>query len=395
MEEGLDANNILSDVELENLFTEEEEDTSTQDDDNEEVSLEPSVEGEIELDEGISSTTNEGDSEEADPKEVEPSTKDTDDKSGDGRNSKTVNNKASSNFYSSITKAFKEDGILPDLDSDTIESIKDAKDFSNLIETQLQNRLEEKQKRIDEALNYGVKPSEINQYENTLNYLDSIKEDTLVAEDDKSELLRKQLIYQDFVNRGYSESRAKREVEKSMTAGTDIEDAKDALMSNKELFKSRYNELIENSRKEKEAQLQENEKLAKELKESILKEDKAFGEISMSNNIRKKVYDNISKPVYKDPKTGNLYTAIQKYEMENKNDFIKNVGIIYTLTDGFKNINNLVKSKVNKEINKGIKELQHTLNNTARDSGGALKFSSGASSDPESLFSNGWEVNIK
>ena len=43
-------------------------------------------------------------------------------------------------------------------------------------------------------------------------------------------------------------------------------------------------------------------------------------------------------------------TAIQKYERENSTDFLKYVGFLFTMTDGFKNLDGLVKSKVRKEV---------------------------------------------
>ena len=58
----------------------------------------------------------------------------------------------------------------------------------------------------------GVELTEVKKYENTLNFLDSIKKEDISDESDKGEKLRKDLIYQDFINRGYSAERAKREV---------------------------------------------------------------------------------------------------------------------------------------------------------------------------------------
>ena len=58
------------------------------------------------------------------------------------------------------------------------------------------------------------------------------------------------MIFQDFINRGYSKERASREVKKSLDSGTDIEDANEALKSNKEFFKDKYNELINDAKLE-------------------------------------------------------------------------------------------------------------------------------------------------
>jgi hypothetical protein len=80
--------------------------------------------------------------------------------------------------------------------------------------------------------------------------------------------------------------------------------------------------------------------------------------------------------------------------MENGTDFLKNVGLLFTLTDGFKNLDGLVKGKVRKEVKKGLRELENTLNNTARTSDGNLKYVSGADEDPESFIGKGWKLDV-
>ena len=294
-------------------------------------------------------------------------------------------------FYSSIAKAFAEEGIFPDLDEETISKVNTPEDFRDLVESQIKASLDERQKRVDEALGVGVEPDIIRQYENTLSYLDSIKDDTINDETDQGETLRKGLIYQDFINRGYSKERAEREVQKSINGGTDIDDAKEALKSNKDFFKSKYNEVISNARKEEEAEIAKRKEQAEKLKTSILTDKKIFGEIEVDKNTRQRIYDNIAKPVYKDPETGEMLTAIQKYEMENRTEFLKNLGLVFTLTDGFKTLDGLVKNKVRKEVKKGFRELENTLNNTARTSDGNLNYASGVDSD--SFISKGWTID--
>ena len=297
-------------------------------------------------------------------------------------------------FYSSIAKALKEEGVFPDLDDDDTKSIKTPSDFLNIIEKQIQEKFDERQKRIDDALNAGVEISEIKKYENTLNFLNSIDDNTISDESDKGEKLRQQLIFQDYINRGYSKERAQKEVQKSFNAGTDIEDAKDALDSNKDFFKKEYKSLVDSAKLEEEKAVNERKEQAEKLKKSIMDDDKLFGELKIDKGTRAKIYDNISKPVYKDPETGDFLTAIQKYEMENRTEFLKNVGLIFTLTNGFKNLDNLLKGKVKKEVNKGIRELERVLNNTAIPTNGNLKYMVGVDDDPESYLGKGWKLDI-
>jgi hypothetical protein len=300
------------------------------------------------------------------------------------------------NFYSSIAKALKEDGILSDLDDETLDKANSAEDFANIIETQIQARLDGTYKRVNEALGIGVQPSVVQQYEQTLNYLNSINDEAISDESEKGETLRKQLIYQDFINRGYNKERAIREVNKSFNAGSDIEDAKEALQSNFEFYSSRYNGILNQAKAAKEAEIKAQKEEAETLKKSILEDDKVFGDLVVDKNQRRKIYESISKPIYKDPDTGELLTAVQKYEQENHIDFMKYVGLVFTLTDGFKNLDGLIKGKLNKEMKKGLKNLENTINNSTRNHDGSLSFvTSRRSDDDDSYFGKGgWVPDI-
>lgn len=284
---------------------------------------------------------------------------------------------SSPNFYSSIADALVKDGIFQNLDENEVSKVKNAEDFADLISNQIKNQLDERQKRIDEALSVGIEPSEIQKYENYINTLNNITEDRLSSEDEAGENLRKNIIYQDYINRGISKERALKYIERSFKAGTDIEDAIEALQSNKEFFKEQYNNVIAEAKEQEKEELAKQKKQAEEFKNSILEEKKAFGEIDLDKLTRQRVYDSVMKPIYTDPETGEKYTAIQKYEMENKTAFLKNVGLLYVLTDGFTKIDKLVQGKVSKEMKKNLRELEHTISNTSRDSRGNLSFISG------------------
>lgn len=385
MEEELSLDNILGAEEIENLFV-EDEDTPPANGEPPKKEEEPDKDKEettevVDVDNLFTDTPESVGSGKENTEEKEDTTP-----KGDGTSPK--------NFYSSIAKALKEEGIFPDLDDEGLSKVKDPEDLRDLIDQQIKAGLDERQKRIDEALNAGVEPTEIRKYENTINFLDSIKEDNISDEGDKGEKLRKDLIYQDFINRGYSKERAAREVQKSFNAGTDIDDAKEALKSNIDFFKDKYDELVNGAKSEAEQEEKERKEQDEKLKSSILNDKDVFGDLSIDKSTRQKIYDNIAKPVYKDPETGEYFTAIQKYEMENRTDFLKNIGLLFTLTDGFKNLDGLVKGKVKKEVRKGLRELEHTLNNTARTSDGNLKFVSGVDEDPESFIGKGWNLDV-
>lgn len=298
----------------------------------------------------------------------------------------------SPNFYSSIANALVEDGIFQNLNDEEISKIQSAEDFAEAISAQIKSQFDERQKRIDEALSVGIEPSEIQKYERLINYLDGVTDESISSEKEEGENLRKNLIYQDYINRGFSKERASREVDRSFKNGTDIEDAKEALQSNRDYYKDQYDDLVAEAKEREESEQKKLKAQAEELRTSILEQDKAFGEIELDKATRQKVYDSIMKPIYVDPDTGEKLTAVQKYESENKTEFIKNIGLIYVLTDGFKKLDGLVQGKVKKEMRKGLRELEQTINNTSRNHGGSLKFTSGVS-DPDSKSSK-WEIDI-
>lgn len=393
MEEELILDNILGAEEIDNLFVDDEvQDTSPEDE------VTPNQE------DGKEDKKNkEKDEETTEVIDVDNLFTDEPESVGSGKDNTKGKEDTSSRedstspqktIYSSIAKALKEEGIFPDLDDEVLSKVKEPEDFRDLVEQQIKAGLEERQKRIDDALNYGIEPTEIKRYENTLNFLDSVKEENITDESDKGEELRKNLIFQDFINRGYSRERATREVQKSFNAGTDIEDAKEALKSNTEYFKGKYDDLIEDAKLEAQKEEENRKEQANKLKESILNEKNILGDLSIDKPTRQKIYDNISKPIYKDPETGEYYTAIQKYEKDNRVDFLKCLGLIFTLTDGFKSLDGLVKGKVKKEVKNGLRDLEHAINNTARNSDGNLKFVSGVDEDPESFIGKGWKIDV-
>ena len=386
MERGdeLSVDNILSEQEVENLFTEyDDTDEGTGPDDNKPDETEQNT-TEVNVDTETLFT---------DEPESVSSDEDSEDKEGT-KSDKDKSDSPKKNFYSSIAKALKEDGVFPDLDDESLKSVVNPEDFAAIVEKQIQQKLDDKQKRIDEALTVGVEPTEIKKYENSISYLKSITEDAIINEAAEGEQLRKQLIFQDFINRGYSKERATREVQKSLNTGTDIEDAKEALQSNLDYFTEEYEDLINDAKEAQKVADTARAAQMENLKTTILSADKTFTDIQINQATRQKIFDNIAKPVYTDEKTGEKLTAIQKYERDNRVDFLKNISMVFTLTDGFKNFDGLIKNKVRKELNKGIKELEHTINNTSRTTNGSLNFVSGASEDNESFIGKGWSLDV-
>ena len=393
--EGVSFDNILGEQEIENLFMEPEEptpgeqevetreDKSGNENDDEQNKTTETVDPEDLFEEEEKQPESVGSEKNKEEKEKEGSTDDT----GGGTS-------PNENFYSSIANAMAEDGIFPNLDSETINKADSAEALSDLIEKEVNARLDEKQQRVSKALENGVEPDEIRMYEVTLNNINSIKDADLTAENERGEQLRYNVIFQDFLNKGYSKERADKLTKRSIDAGTDIEDAKEALQSNKEFFQSKYDKLLQDAEKEAEQAKADRQKQAAKLKDSLLKDKGLMGDLEINKEMRQKAFDCISKPIYKNPETGEYMTAVQKYEQEHPVEFIKYVGLVMALTNDFKDWDSFVKGKVKKETSKGLRDLEQKLRGNKLNSDGSMRLVTSVKDDPESYIGRGFKLDI-
>lgn len=376
--EGLDFGTMLDDEQMNSLFGEQEEDTQRGGEDKDK-------------------NKDKNNTAEVDPENMfgdKPESVGSEEHKDNEEGTTSTEDGTSPDFFSSIANAFAEEGIFPDLDEETIKGIKTAQDLRDAIDEQIKSGLDEQQRRVAEALNNDVEPDKIRQYEGLIAYLDTIDDKAISAEGEQGETLRKKILFQDYINRGFSKERAEKAVNRAIENGTDVEDAREALESNKTFFKEEYQQMLDDAKKAKDEEKEKDKAKAERIKKSILEGDlKFFEDVDVDKKVRQEAYDAISKPIYRDPKTGETYTAVQKLELDNSEEFLAKLGLIYALTDGLKSLDGLVKKKVKKEVKRGFSELEQKINNTRRDSRGNLRFASGVD-DTESILGKGMKLDL-
>lgn len=185
----LSVENILGQDEIDNLFVdttetrEEDEDSRSSDTKEEDETLKENKEKnkkeettEVDINELFNSSESVSSGKE--------NTKESEDAS-------SAEESTSPKIYSSIAKAFAEEGIFPDLEEDAISKVKSPEDLRELIDQQIKAGLDERQKRVDEALGVGVESNIIRQYESTLATLNNLSDTDISAETENGEKLRK------------------------------------------------------------------------------------------------------------------------------------------------------------------------------------------------------------
>lgn len=370
---SFDINSLLSGEEAEALFDEKQAETETEIDNDDAPEQEPETDNaeEVETPEIVGEEKNGAEGAATDGGGASPDT-----------------------FYSSIAYALRNDGILPDFSDEEMDKVKAPEDFAELIDKAVTSRFDERMKRIDQALGNGVQPDTVRMYEQTLQYLGSINDEALSAEGEEAENLRRQLIYNDLVNRGYTQDRANREIEKSFKSGSDIDDARDALEALNKFYRDGYENVQKEAKQRVEAQKAEQKKNADAFKKMVIDEGLKIGDTELDKRTCQRIYDAVTKPAYKDPESGQLLTLVQKFQKEKPLEFLKQIGMWYVLTDGGKDMSKLGKSQARIEKNKNIRELERKINTSQLGPDGSLRYSSGVGSGEDPLLSDGWKVEM-
>ena len=228
----------------------------------------------------------------------------------------------SPNLYSSMATVLQEQGLLPSLDiTDTkIETVDDlANAFTSQVDDLVKNKLVDKVgESAYEYLINGVPLEQVEEYKSNDDYLNGLDENKL-ADDIE---LSKKIIYQDYINQGFSETRATRLVDRTASLGEDsiIEDAMDSLESVK-----RYNTKYMDDQKTANIQAEaESAKTRvsneKKLKDSVYNTKELLKDQPISKAIQDKVFNNMTKIIGKSP-DGSDENSLMKSRRENPVDF--------------------------------------------------------------------------
>lgn len=320
-----------------------------------------------------------------------------DEKDGDKENEETGAKKIGSspkdgNLYSSFAQALKGDGLFQFLDEETLNGVNDADSFSEAIDKEVNARLDDATRQVKEALDAGVQPNVIAQYQRTIQNLNAITDEQLSAEDEQGAALRRSIIRQDLLIRGYKQDKVDKQVERIMSSGTDIDEATDALESVKEYFTQRYNSTVNEAKEADAAEKRRVKQEIEDFRKAVLEKDKLFDDIPIDKATRRKAYEAMTK-VVETTEEGEQLTSVQKYADENPVEFRTVLGLVYAMTDGFTKMGNLFKRSVDKKVNSNLKEIERRLVNQGYQ-GGSLNLFEGNGDKRTSRGFGGMRIDI-
>ena len=285
--------------------------------------------------------------------------------------SKTETGSSPKNPYSSIAYAMYEEGVLSTLSEDDLKDVKDGQSLVAVMDKYVESRFDEQQKRVLDALNVGIEKTTIQQYESTIQALDNVSSENLEAETAEGENLRKAVIYQYYIDKGESQERAQKMVDRAFSSGTDVEDAKDFIEELKTSTKEKYAALIEEGKRQAQEAKKQQEAALTKAKKAILEDENILGGVAVDKVTRQKALDYWLKPVHK-KEDGTYQSELQKYATEHPDEFQMKIALLFAMSDKFKNPEKIAGETIKKAKKKAMLELEDVVNNSRRTASGGI-----------------------
>lgn len=349
---GIDLNDLASGV-----FSEESTDSGTKEG---KENIQDSPEDLESIDEEFLANMVTEDEDQEDLEQLEErEKKDTKEKTPDSKGS------PSSPLLTSLAQTLLDEGVLAGLEPDKV-AVKDAKELVDLIRQQIKDNefadLNDYQKQYLEAIRAGVPAEFAAQTTNNLMTYSSIEETDIEAEDEEGASLRKQVLINEFLAKGFAQDKAQKLAQRSIDLGEDVEDAKQALQSLKELELKRLKNATSEATQTKEQLAKKAQEEKEALKTKVLETDEFVKGVKVNSTTKEKVYETLTKVVDYD-KAGRPLNAMMKDRSENSSDFDIRMAYWYHITNGFKSVNKVAAVKNTKAID----ELEKKLKSEVRD----------------------------
>lgn len=245
---------------------------------------------------------------------------------------------SSPQVYQALTTVLKEQGVLSSVDESSLEKVEDIDSFVEIMKEQIRAEefkdLTPQQKTVLEDMRAGVEPDTASKYKSAIDKLDSIDNDLI----QENKQVRFDLIYEDFLAKGFSHEKAEKYAKRSFELNEDIKDAQDAKDSLKREVDRQYNLTKEKELEQVAIAQRKVEEEKQQLKERILKSPEVLEGAEVPENMRHEIYDLVSKIVSTNPDTKEPENELQKFQRENPVEYNHKLYYLYKVTNGFKDL---------------------------------------------------------
>ncbi len=289
---------------------------------------------------------------------------------------KSVNKDTDSNsstlspkFFSSLVQALKEGGILEDVED---KDIKSQEDFFSVLEESIKARefadLDENQKQYLDALRSGIPHEDIVTHQRNIEAYNSITDDVISEESTDGEDLRRTIIMNNFIGKGFNEAKAKKLTDKIFDSGEDVDEAREALNELKTIEKQQFEAEKQSRAAQKAAQAKAEKESIEKLNKIVKDTNEIIPGMKIPQTLKNNIIKGLTQPVaYTDD--NRPLDIISKYLYDNPIEGRVKLAYLLSVTDGMKKMNVLENKRAKSNA---FKELENALK--AGDTGGVVGF---------------------
>lgn len=259
----------------------------------------------------------------------------------EGGNSSSPKLNETEQLYSQLATQLKAKGVLSGLDEKELESIKSLDDINAAVKKQIEFGLTEQQRLIKEAQEAGVPIKEVVMKVQTVDKLKAIQPEFI--KDAKNLEFRRTAIIQDFISKGYNKERATALAQRSIDAGTDVEDANFAIKAIIEHEEKQISKLVDDAKNEEKNRLND-------LKSYISSTKEVVPGIELTDSQKDELYNQITTDL------GNKDNAFMQAQKKDPIGSRVKLEAIFFLTKGLTDFS-VFGQKSETKISKSIENL--------------------------------------
>jgi hypothetical protein len=276
----------------------------------------------------------------------------------DGKSDK----ESSPQLYHTLAEVLKEQGVFSSVDESSLKDVNDVKTLVDVIKKQIEAEefkdLTDAQKTVLADMRAGVEPTTAGKYKKAMDKLESITDEVIT----ENKQARFDLIYQDFLSRGFSEDKANKYANRSFELKEDLQDAKEAKDSLRRNVTAQYDKLKEADLNKAAVERAKLEKSKEDLKDRILKTPEVMEGVEVNEGLRHEIYDLMNNMVATNPETGVPENALTKHQREDPIDYNYKLYYLYKVTNGFKDLGYFgrkVETSSTKKLEQALRQSTH------------------------------------
>ena len=292
-------------------------------------------------------------------------------KSTEIKDEKNPNSPADSNdgiLFQALAESLKNQGFFSSLDNIEIKNEEDlAKAFKEELKRNEFSDLSETQKEYLEALREGVPDEVVKDHFHTGTVFANITDNIL----ENDEAIRKQVIIQERIAKGWTPERAEREYKRINDLGEGLEESKFSLDSLKQMEQLDYKQKVEEAKQVKIEEEKQNKERLDNLKKAVYKEEKFLNTFKVDDGLKGAVHRSMTDIIGYD-ELGRPLNKLMQHRMQDPLDFEVKLYYMYELTKGFTDISKFT----NKAMSTASKKLTNAISNSTyiKSSGGKTPY---------------------